>query len=120
MDFTNDLFLIGVSFGLISIIAGFILLKYPPKSINYLYGYRTKNSMKSQKVWDFAQVYSAKLMIKGGLVFVLLGGLGLVVPLSQTINVMIGLGTLLLFCFYLFYKTEKKLKQKFNNDKNHI
>jgi uncharacterized membrane protein len=116
MDFTNHLFIIGLSFGLISTIAGIILLKYPPKSINYLYGYRTNNSMKSKEAWGFAQVYSAKLMIKGGLVFVLLGALGPFINFPQTLNLVIGLGTLFLFCIFLIYKTEKKLKQKFDNN----
>ncbi|WP_133712278.1 SdpI family protein [Myroides indicus] len=26
-----------------------------PKHINYIYGYRTKNAMKSQEHWHFAQ-----------------------------------------------------------------
>ncbi len=116
MDITNDLFIIGISFGFISLIAGFIMLKHSPKNINSLYGYRTKNSMKSKEAWDFAQVYSAKLMIKEGLVFILLGVLGLFLDLSQTLNLVIGLGTLLIFCVYLICNTEKKLKQKFESD----
>jgi uncharacterized membrane protein len=116
MDFTNDLFIINLSFGLISVIAGIILLKFPPKNINHLYGYRTKRSMKSKEVWDFAQIFSAKLMIKGGAVFILMGFLGLFLNLSQTLNIIIGLGVVLFYCVYLIYKTEKKLKQKFKDN----
>ena len=48
--------------GIILIVVGFILLKYPPKEINSLYGYRTEKSMKSQEAWDFAQIFSSKLI----------------------------------------------------------
>lgn len=52
--------------GLIFIITGLITSKFPPKSINTIYGYRTKNSMKSQEHWNFAQKYSSLEMIKLG------------------------------------------------------
>lgn len=120
MDFTNHLFIIGLSFGLISIIAGTHLLKYPPKNINYFYGYRTKRSMKSQEAWKFAQSYSAKIFIRGGVVFIPMGIIGLLVNYHQTCNLAFGLGSLFLFCIFLIYKTEKKLKQNFNNDNKHI
>ncbi|MCR9183073.1 MAG: SdpI family protein [Flavobacteriaceae bacterium] len=116
MDFTNDLFLISGTLGFISIITGFILLKFPPKNINFLYGYRTKSSMKSKERWDFAQSYSAKLMIKGGVLYLGLGVLGLFLNLSHIPNVSIGIGTLLLGCIYLIVKTELKLKQKFESN----
>lgn len=43
------------------IIFGFIFIKRPPKSINYLYGYRTSMSMKNQDTWDFAHRYAGKV-----------------------------------------------------------
>lgn len=49
-----------LSCGIISILAGIILLKKPPKRINFLYGYRTNKSMRNQQSWDFAQMYSGK------------------------------------------------------------
>ena len=118
MVFSNDLFLICTTVGAISIVTGFILLKYPPKNINFLYGYRTKNSMKSKERWDFAQKYSAKLMIKGGFFYIVLGILSLFFSLSQVVNISIGMGTLLLGCILLIVKTEKKLKQTFKENEN--
>jgi len=118
MDFNNDLFLMGVILGFLFIITGFILLKFPPKNKNFMYGYRTKSSMKSKERWEFAQSYSAKLSIKGGIYFLVLGALGAIVNLSETLNIIVGLGTLLLFCVYLIYKTEKGLKQKFEAHEN--
>ena len=64
-------FLLGVVF----LIGAQITLRYPPKKINSLYGYRTKNSMKSQQHWDFAQRYSSIKMNALGLIYLLMGGL---------------------------------------------
>jgi len=49
LPFDNPLFLIPSTSGLIFILAGFIMLKFPPKKINSLYGYRTSSSMKNQE-----------------------------------------------------------------------
>ena len=52
------LFLSGGIFYLVAL----VLSKFPPKKINYFYGYRTKASMKSQESWNFAQNYISKKM----------------------------------------------------------
>lgn len=56
-------------------IIGLIFKIFPPKKINGIYGYRTINSMKNQKIWDYSQVIGANSMI---LVGVLLGVIGLI------------------------------------------
>lgn len=38
----------------------------PPKSINYLFGYRTTMSMKNKDTWEFAHKYCGKLWFKLG------------------------------------------------------
>ena len=68
----NPLFITLGSCGLIFIVMGLIMSKKPPKEINGLYGYRTPIAMKNQKNWDYAQVYSAKVMMKYGGYFLLL------------------------------------------------
>src|SRR5690554_7927889 len=88
----NPLFLIPVMTGLIFVIAGFVMLKFPPKEINGLYGYRTKSSMKNQERWDFAQNYSAKEMMKLGFVLVLTGIFGLLFEPQEMLGMVIGLG----------------------------
>lgn len=45
--------------------------KYPPKTINWVCGYRTSRSTKSQAAWDFAQRYMGQLWKKWGLVMLL-------------------------------------------------
>ena len=52
---------------LILTMVGVLFWMCPPKKINDFYGYRTTRSRKSQESWDFAQRYSAKLMMVFGL-----------------------------------------------------
>ncbi len=109
----NPIFLGLFATGIIFIIAGFILYKIPPKNINFIYGYRSKQSMKNQEVWDFSQTYSAKLMIKLGLFYLLTSLFGLVYLPRIEIALMITFIILLLGVVFLFIKVEQKLKQKF-------
>lgn len=48
------------------ILFGKVMIKYPPKKINGIYGYRTRRSMKNQETWDFAHAYCGKLWWKLG------------------------------------------------------
>lgn len=68
----NPLFLIPVLTGVVFLLVGFLMKRFPPKKINRLYGYRVSNSMKSQERWDFAQAFASKEMTKTGGVLVLL------------------------------------------------
>ncbi|RYD91089.1 MAG: SdpI family protein, partial [Sphingobacteriales bacterium] len=69
--------------GIIMLVVGYIQKRFPPKSINLLYGYRMPSSMKNQQTWDAAQRYSARLMIKLGILFILTG-----VAFSVTLGLM--------------------------------
>ena len=115
MNYLNPLFLIPFSTGIIFVIAGLILLKFPPKKINHLYGYRTKNSMEDQERWDFAQVFSSKLMIKYGLYLSLISIVGLFLKIDAMVSMVIGLGLMFVVVFALFIKTEKAIRKNFGN-----
>jgi hypothetical protein len=73
VDYLNPLSLILLLTGGIYFIAGWIQEKYPPKSINSIYGYRTKASMRNPEVWKFAQEVSSKKMKRDGLYLIVLG-----------------------------------------------
>ena len=103
-----------LSFGIIFITAGFILYRFPPKKINYLYGYRTKNSMKDIHHWSFAQKYSAKLMIWLGGIYTILICFLLWLKLEESTTIIIALASLILVPIILFIFVERKLKKKFN------
>ncbi len=112
--FENPLFLIPFSSGVIFILAGFIMLKFPPKEINHLYGYRTKSSMKNQPRWSFAQKYSSIEMIKLGVLLTLSSCIGLLYRPETMMAMIIGLGLMILFVVILMFRVEKAIKQKFD------
>ena len=107
----NPLFLIPTLTGFIFIVAGFIQYKFPPKSINAFYGYRTNKSMRNQKSWDFAQLYSSKLMMKSGLMLILIGVVALIYTPHETIGAIIAVGLLIATVVTLALKVENKLKE---------
>lgn len=57
--------------GMTFLAVGLLLLKFTPKKINYLYGYRTPASMRNQKNWDFSQKYSAIEFMRMGILLTL-------------------------------------------------
>jgi uncharacterized membrane protein len=59
--------------GLLFIVIGLMQLYFPPKKINNWYGYRTQTARQNQKTWDEGNRYSARYMIRIGIVFLVLG-----------------------------------------------
>ncbi|MDP3312892.1 SdpI family protein [Lutibacter sp.] len=116
MNYSNPLFLISILDAVIFCTAGLLMLKFPPKKINSLYGYRTKNSMKSQESWDFAQKLSALKMIKAGIIMFGFAIVGFLIIISNKLALAIGLGVLILLVIWLWVSTEKAIKNKFNNE----
>jgi len=115
MNLDSPLFLICI-IGAILLITGLILLKFPPKRINGLYGYRTTRSMSSQKNWDFAQKYAGKLMAKLGTLLILTGVIGSFTPIKEKIIITISVIFFLTSCIMLFYKTEQGMKKLDSNE----
>ncbi|WP_168026806.1 SdpI family protein [Ignavibacterium album] len=100
--------------GLIFLIAGLIQIKFPPKKINSLYGYRTSSSMQSEAAWNFAQIYSAKLSIKVGIIMIAFAFASLLFHVFSNDNqVWISLIIIFTLTGILIFSTEKKLKEKF-------
>ena len=100
--------------GPIFLLGGLFLFKFPPKNINFLYGYRTKSSMKSQVRWDFAQIHSSKEMMKWGVFLTILGLIGSILNLSKSHNLILGLVFLIISTISLIIQTEKAIKNKFD------
>ena len=111
--FENPLVNITFLCGFLFIIAGYILLKFPPKNINSLYGYRTSSSMENQEKWDFAQNYSSKEMMKMGGFLLLSILLHFLTDFDNLTNMNIGLALLILSVIILFLRVEKAIKIKF-------
>ena len=96
--------------GFVFALAALITLKFPPKKINSIYGYRTSRSMKNQENWDIAQKFSSQLMLKQGLIMLLLAFILAVLPVPIEIATLISLFLLLTSVINLFVQTEKRLK----------
>ncbi len=115
MEKVNSLFVIGFSVGILLLIISIFILKFPPKKINGWYGYRSASSMKSQERWDFAQIYSSRIMLKVALGMVFIGILGIKIQTSETLGTALALGTMIIMLGVMIYKTETAIHKKFDN-----
>lgn len=101
--------------GVIFIAAGLVMYIFPPKKINNFYGYRTSSSMSSIEKWHFSQRYSSLRMIESGAFLMLFSALGFLVTLSENAELALGITTTLLAVFYMLFRTENALKNRFPN-----
>jgi len=113
MDFNLEsaFFSMLVLVGGIFTIAGMVMYIFPPKRINYIYGYRTSSSMKSEERWNFAQRFSAIAMIQSGLALVAFSIIGLFYSFSKSTEVIAAVILIILALSYLFIRTENGLKK---------
>ncbi len=116
--FENPFFILPALTGMIFVIVGFIMYKFPPKEKNALYGYRTTSSMKSKERWVFAQEYSSLEMIKAGVILSLSGVLGLIFNPGGKTGMFLGLGLLILMVVILFIRVERAIKNTFEKESN--
>ncbi|EGV43506.1 SdpI family protein [Bizionia argentinensis JUB59] len=116
MPTENPIFFIPVSTGLIFIVVGLVMLIFPPDKINSLYGYRTKNSMKTKETWGFAQKYSSKEMMKLGALLSMTGLLGFIYQPSENTATIIGSGLIILVVIVLIIRVEAAIKRKFKSE----
>lgn len=108
LEFVNPmLFFSGLAF----CVVGIIMFYFPPKNINSLYGYRTKNSMKNQKNWDFSQKYSAKLLSLIGMAFVLISFARTLLPFNNDQHAIFGAIILTVGTVLLLIIVEKAIKR---------
>jgi immunity protein, SdpI family len=109
----NPIFINLIIVGPVLTLAGFIVLYFPPKKINWLYGYRTFSSMKSQERWDFAQKYSARQLIKWSLILIAVAPSGLLFDFGRDLESVIAYLLIIVVAIIPIYRTEKALKREF-------
>ncbi|MGC6480557.1 MAG: SdpI family protein [Flavobacteriaceae bacterium] len=101
--------------GFIFWVGGRLFAKYPPKKINFWYGYRTRTSMKNQETWTYAQKIAAQQMQQMGS-YMVLCALGLsFFTFSMVWTLGITLFSAILFPFWMLMVIERKLKKKFSS-----
>lgn len=101
--------LLGV--GLLFMLAGAIMYVFPPKKINSFYGYRTASSMKNQQKWNFAQTYSAKIMMLTGLIFAFLSPTKGLFKTSETNDIILAVGIMIIGSILMIILVEKALRK---------
>ena len=95
------------------VLAGFLMMKFPPKKINPIYGYRTGRSMKSPEAWKYAQRISARRMMLCGFMGLFVFITASIVQCEEGIHAALMIATLVLTLVYLIYSVERDLKKKF-------
>ncbi|SFO15488.1 SdpI/YhfL protein family protein [Paenimyroides ummariense] len=97
--------------GIVFILAGSVMYIFPPKKINGLYGYRTQTSMQSQQKWNFAQTYSAKIMMLTGLIFTLIAPSKGLFKTNDSIDLAIGMFCMIVGSILMIVVVEKALRK---------
>ena len=97
--------------GIVFILAGVILYVFPPKKINGLYGYRTQTSMQNQKKWDFAQTYSAKIMMLTGFIFTLIALSKGLFKTNESVDLAIGMFCMIIGSILMIVVVEKAVRK---------
>lgn len=109
----NPLSIILLLSGVLFYLAGLIHYKFPPKRINYFYGYRTKRSMRNLEVWNFSQSYAAKKMQQMAL-YMILAGIGCnIIETGKIWSIWLGIVAIILIPIWMIIEVEKELKKRF-------
>lgn len=65
---STALLISNLAIGPLLLVLTLIFKAFPPRKRNWLYGYRTTRSMKSQEAWDASNKYSFELMMWVGII----------------------------------------------------
>ncbi|GAB3829305.1 hypothetical protein GCM10028895_44000 [Pontibacter rugosus] len=90
------------------------LKKWPPRQINWLYGFRTHYAMRNQQNWDEANQYHPKLLIKIGLIAILTGWI-LSLFLTPVVALLILVALLVVMLAASIVITNQHLKRKYGS-----
>ena len=67
MGFRIFMLIVVLLIPLIMLLFGWLFFRRTPKKINYVFGYRTKRSMRNEETWKFANQYFGKVWYLCGL-----------------------------------------------------
>lgn len=123
MIFWWVMFFFNLLIPLLMIVVGRMMYKHTPKSINGVYGYRTKMSMKNQDTWNFAHDYCGRLWYKGGCIMLIptiIVQLPFIHSSEDTVGIMVAVLETVQVCVLIgsIFPTERALKRSFDNKGN--
>jgi uncharacterized membrane protein len=85
---------------------------FPPRSINFFYGYRTPRSMRNEDTWKEANAYSARLFQKITVLTYIVQAISLL-STDMVTSLFITMGVYLIGLPVMIFLTERHLLQKF-------
>lgn len=89
------------------------MMKFPPRKINPIYGYRTRASMRSDDAWKFAQKLCGRRFILLAIGSALVAIAVWLFELSEPWSAFIMLSSLIGGFVYMFKSVEKRLAKRF-------
>ena len=103
---------------ILMLVIGICFSKRAPKSINYVFGYRTARSMKSPEAWEFAHKYIGKIWRMLGAVMLQIPAIVLLLFIGEDKDTIGNVGLIILWIEMIsiiipIFPTEKALKNKF-------
>ena len=103
----------------VMVLFGHIFLRHPPKTVNSVYGYRTRRSMASPEAWDFAHRTCGKVWLRWGMGMAVPSVLLMLPALGWDVKAVAWwmLGLTILQCVALFLSmipVERALKRNFD------
>ncbi len=107
--------------GLVFVAIGLLTKKFPPKKINWWYGYRTPRSMKNQDTWTEANRFASELSQKIGWVLITIGvAASIVFRKLYDANLILFFIFLMFSALLMFVLTEKHLAFLFDKEGKRI
>ena len=104
--------------GTAAVACGLILYFFPPKRINWFYGYRTRRSSSSKDAWKFAQRFSSINLIFSGLLLQAFSLIEFVISFDENSGSISGVLLLLTLLAIPILRTERQLKRRYNRKDN--
>ena len=96
--------------GPLMLVISIVFWKFPPKTINNLYGYRTNRSMLNQENWDFANKEFAKMFMIGN-IFTIITQIAATLIYDHLTGIACGIFCLLSMFIVSFVRVEGGLKK---------
>jgi len=115
MEHSDDI-LLSLGYCVFMLLIALLFKKFPPKEINYFYGYRTRRAMANQKIWKAANSYATAAMVKVCLISFIFPLLFYFLYPTLNLPLTIGANTLLIISTMWF--TEKHLDKSFDKNGN--
>ena len=92
MGFWIFMFIMVLLIPLTMLLFGWLFFRRTPKEINYVFGYRTKRSMRNEETWKFANQYFGKLWYLCGLLSVPLSVIAMAIVFEKGTETMSTVG----------------------------